>query len=371
MELFEIREGSTDIHVPVQDMADNFPPGTAPVFFNRRMELNRDSTVLACSVLKPSGYLDAMGATGIRGLRIAGECGVPVTINDRDPVALELIRENVRLSGLPIEVLSRDASALLSERAFDAVDLDPFGTPAPFVDAGVRGAKRFLFVTATDTAPLCGAHKKAGIRRYFALPANTEYHSEVALRILLAFVVREAVKYDRGIEPVFCFAREHFIRLHLRLVRGAAAADRTMQRIGYVLQCPSCQEREEEQGLVPQNACCPLCNVPLQPIGPLYLGDIQDHDILSSMLAQAGHLELGTKKELSSILTLCNGELPTSSFYDYHRIAKALKVSPPDINTVIERISHEGYRATRTHFSGYGIKTDAPVHEIKRAIRGK
>lgn len=371
MELTAIREGSTVLSVPVQDMAENFPPGTAPVFFNRRMELNRDATVLLCSVLRPSGYLDAMGATGIRGMRIAGECGIAVTINDRDPEALDLIRRNVAGANLPAEVLNRDANALLSERAFDAVDLDPFGTPAPFIDAGVRGSRRYLFVTATDTAPLCGAHKRAGIRRYCAVPANTEYHSEVGLRILLGFVVRETVKYDRGIEPLFCFASQHFVRLQLRLVRGAASADRTLNRIGFILQCPSCQYREEQGGLVPEQGCCPDCKKTLRPIGPLYLGNLQDHGILSSMLEQAEHLQLGTKKELVTIITLCNGELPTSSFYDYHRIAKSLKVSPPDITSVIERLRAAGHGATRTHFSGYGIKTDAPLTDITRAVSAR
>ena len=369
MECRKIREGSTIIEVPAQDMTDHFPPGTAPVFFNHRMELNRDATVLLCSVIRPSDYLDGMGASGIRGLRISGECGIPVTINDRSREAVSLIRHNAAESDMPVEILNRDTNSLLSERAFDAVDLDPFGTPAPFVDAGVRGSRRFLFITATDTAPLCGAHKKAGIRRYFALPANTDYHSEVALRILLAFVVRETVKYDRGIVPVFCFAKEHFIRLHLRLIRGAAAADRTLKRIGFVLQCPRCQFRSEKDGLFSGGGCCPYCGESLMPIGPLYLGGIQETGVLHMMQERMSSLELGTAKELAGMLTLCSEELPTSTFYDYHRIAKSEKVSPPDIGTVLVRIRDSGYAATRTHFSGYGIKTDAPVPDIVRAVR--
>ncbi len=274
MDTIEATEGKTTFFVPVQDTREQFPPGTAPVFFNRRMELNRDATVLLLSVLQPSDYLDAMGATGVRGLRVANECGIPVTINDRDPAAIPLIRQNVARSGLPVTVTCRDASSLLSEQSFDAVDIDPFGTPAPFIDAGVRGCRRFLLVTATDTAPLCGAHLRAGIRRYFARPANTGYHAEVGLRILLGFVVRETVKYDRGIEPLFCFAREHFVRLNLMLTRGAQAADRTIAKIGFLMQCPSCAYREEQPGMIPAAACCPHCGKPLRPIGPLYLGKL-------------------------------------------------------------------------------------------------
>jgi len=368
MELIETTEGKTRFFIPVQDNTTQFPPGSAPIFFNRRMELNRDVTVLLLSVLKPSEYLDVMGATGIRGMRVQNECGIPVTINDREPEAIELITYNAFRANLPVEIVQRDASALMSERSFDAVDLDPFGTPAMVVDAAVRGTRRFLFVTATDTAPLCGAHLKAGIRRYFARPLNTEYHSEVGLRILLGFVVRETVKYDRGIEPTFCYAREHFVRLHLRLLRGAGAADNTLRQIGFILQCPKCPYREEHPGMVPPTVCCPHCDAPLSFIGPLWLGSIRNNEVLLQMQEQLDAMELGTRKDIEKLISTCMDELPTSSFYDYHHIAKQLKVSPPDINTVLERIRAAGFAATRTHFSGYGIKTEAPLAIIRAAI---
>jgi tRNA (guanine26-N2/guanine27-N2)-dimethyltransferase len=371
MDLIEAKEGKTTFFVPAQDASTQFPPGTAPVFFNRRMELNRDATVLLVSVLKPSDYLDAMGASGARGIRVANECTIPVTINDRDSPAIELITHNVNQTDLSVEIIQRDANSLLSERSFDAVDLDPFGTPAMFVDAAVRGSRRFLFITATDTAPLCGAHLKAGKRRYFAQPMNTEYHGEVGLRILLGFVVRETVKYDRGIEPLFCFAREHFVRLHLRLTRGANAADDTLKRIGYILQCKKCQYRDERQGMFPEMDSCPHCDENLIPIGPLWLGSIQHEETLVQMQEQLDTMELGTKKDLARLIDLCRKELPTSSHYDYHRLTKIVGCSPPGINAVIDHIIASGYPATRTHFSGYGIKTGAPLHVIFEAISAR
>lgn len=373
MELVEVTEGRTAFFVPVQDATTSFPPGSAAVFFNRRMELNRDATVLFCSCVEPSlkDYLDAMGATGVRGLRIAHECGIPSTINDRDPKAIALIEKNIAHNGLPIELLRRDARALLSERRFDAVDLDPFGTPAPFIDAGVRGTRRYLFVTATDTAPLCGAHLKAGMRRYFATPRNTEYHAEVGLRILLGFVAREAIRYDRGIEPLFSLAREHFFRLHLRFIGGARAADRTLGRIGFVLQCRTCPYREELPGMIPEKKICPHCGGTMEPIGPLWLGSVNDRPLLARMLERLEVMELGTKKELAKLLELCSCELDTSSHYDYHVFAKWLRVSPPEITTVIGRLISQGYPATRTQYSGYGIKTEAPVDAISAVIRDR
>jgi tRNA (guanine26-N2/guanine27-N2)-dimethyltransferase len=371
MDLQEAREGSTSFFVPVQDDTTQFPPGSAAIFFNRRMELNRDITVLLLPLIEPSDYLDAMGATGIRGMRVANECGIPTTINDRDPAAVELITSNIERMNIPATVTCRDANALLSEQSFDVVDLDPFGTPAGIIDASVRGCRRFLFVTATDTAPLCGAHLKAGIRRYGALPRNTEYHSEVGLRILLGFVVRETVKYDRGIEPLFCYAREHFVRLHLRILRGANAADESLARLGFILQCPSCQYREEQQGQFPNTATCPHCGKELRPIGPLWLGSIQKEGIAESLRKLAETRELGSKKDLIKLLDTCIGELPMSSFYDYHVLAKTLGCSPPNIASVLERIRAAGYAVSRTHFSGYGIKTEAPLSVILDAISAR
>ena len=368
MDLTEITEGSTRVFVPVQDTASRFPPGSVPVFFNRAMELNRDATVLLLSRVKPSDYLDAMGATGIRGLRVAHECGIPVTIADRDPAAVGLIRKNREYTGLPVTVVERDANALLSEQSFDAVDLDPFGTPALVADAAVRGTRRFLFITATDTAPLCGAHLKAGIRRYGAVPMNTEYHAEVGLRILLGFMVRQTVKYDRGLRPLFCFAHRHFFRLHLRLLRGAPAADAAIARLGYIHQCPSCPYREEQPGLLAHDRTCPHCEKPLRPAGPLWLGKIQDDDLLQELATGPAVRDLKTRNDLLRLLSLCGSELPTSSFYDYHRIAKRLSCSPPHIDGVLDRIRAAGYPATRTHFSGYGIKTEAPLCAIYHAV---
>ena len=129
MDVVAVTEGKTRFFVPLQDSDLQFPPGSGPVFYNPRMELNRDATILLLSVLRPESYLDAMGASGVRGLRVAHEVGIPVTINDRSEMAVNLIRQNVEALGLAAEVTRADANALMSERRFDTVDLDPFGTP--------------------------------------------------------------------------------------------------------------------------------------------------------------------------------------------------------------------------------------------------
>ena len=368
MELELIEEGRTSLWVPHHDSTAAFPPGSAPIFYNPRMALNRDATVLVASCTEPRTYLDAMGASGIRGCRVGNETGVEVTINDRDPDATTLITQNINHLGLNARVTCRDANALMSEQPYDFVDLDPFGTPAPFIDAGIRSSIRMIGITATDTAPLCGAHLKAGIRRYMAKPLNTEYHAEVGLRILLGYVARMTARYDRGIEPVFCFAHEHFVRLHLRLARGTQAADRTINKLGYIYQCPGCPYRTEGGGQFPDKIICPHCGKILSPIGPLWTGAIQDQNILASILQRIPESGIALPDTLEKIVTYCQGEPAISYSYDYHQLAKAYHVSPGPMTTVLEAIKKEGYVAARVHYSGYCIKTDAPLEIIRNSL---
>src|SRR5512143_2867834 len=98
MDLVPVTEGATTVMVPAPDPEADFPPGAAPVFYNPRMAINRDATVLFLRARppaeRPADYLDAMGATGLRGLRVACEAGVPAVIGDRSSRALGLAAAN-------------------------------------------------------------------------------------------------------------------------------------------------------------------------------------------------------------------------------------------------------------------------------------
>lgn len=368
MELTRVTEGQTTIIVPLQDPDANFPPGTAPVFYNSRMALNRDTTVLLINQVNPYSYLDAMAASGIRGCRVGNETGTFVTLNDKDEGAVRLIRENVSSLGLNAEITCRDANSLMSDEKFGFVDLDPFGTPAPFIDAAIRSSGKYLGVTATDTAPLCGAHLKAGIRRYMARPMNTDYHTEVGLRILMGFVVRHAAVYDKGVKPLFCYAHEHFIRLHLELQNKVTAADRSIGRLGYIYQCPKCPYRTEEAGFFPSVHKCPECGAETHPTGPLWLGSMYERGVLEGMINDSEEFEPGDPSGLTKLLNLCYQEPDISFSYNYHKLAKFFRVSPGPVDILLNHLSDEGYQAGRVHYSGYGIKTDAPLDIIRKNI---
>ncbi|MBN1431483.1 MAG: tRNA (guanine(10)-N(2))-dimethyltransferase [Methanomicrobiaceae archaeon] len=368
MKLVEIKEGKTRFLIPEQEEGHNFPPGSAPVFFNKRMAINRDLTVLLLKCIEPETYLDAMGATGARGLRVFNECGIKATICDKDNDAISLIKYNRDSCCKDVEVVECDVNVLMHQRRFDAVDIDPFGSPAPFINSAATSAKKYLFLTATDTAPLCGAHQKAGIRRYFSKPLNNEYHSETGLRVLLGYAARECAKYDRGTEPLFCYAREHFVRVHLKVTGGAGRADKALDNLGYVHHCSKCGFRTEQKGILPETIHCSECGNKLAISGPVWLGAVSNNELLREMLDKLPEAELDNERAIEKLLSVCMGELDTSTFYDYHVMSRLWKVSPRSIDKVIESLNEKGYKASRVHYCGTGIKTNAPLDAIKESL---
>ncbi len=77
------------------------------IFYNPRMEMNRDITVVCLESLpEVTTYVDAMAASGIRGIRIKKEVSHPieVTINDWDTAACELIKRNAEQNNVQVNV---------------------------------------------------------------------------------------------------------------------------------------------------------------------------------------------------------------------------------------------------------------------------
>merc|ERR1712113_1005456 len=77
---------------------------------------------------------------------------------------------------------------LAGGKQFDVIDLDPYGTAAPFLDAAVQAVSEggLLCVTCTDLAVLCGNQAEVCYSKYGAFPLKgTKYCHEMALRILL------------------------------------------------------------------------------------------------------------------------------------------------------------------------------------------
>ncbi|NJE84433.1 tRNA (guanine(26)-N(2))-dimethyltransferase [Thermococcus sp. CX2] len=375
MELVEVHEGLARILVPKAERIYD-----APVFYNPVMALNRDVSVLALKVLGSKRVLDALSATGIRGIRYALETSAEeVWLNDINPDAFRLIVENLKLnfSGEPefrekkvvlrgdktLVAMNADANRLMNEqfRYFDFVDLDPFGSPMEFLDSALRAVKRrgTLAITATDTGVLCGAYRNACLRKYLAEPIRGELCHEAGLRILIGTLVRYAAKYDLGVEVLLAYYRDHYFRAFLRLRSGAKKADESMKQLGYLYQEPS-GRFDYERAFLPSK---------VKAYGPLWFGPLKSQEFVEELYKLSRASPLGNAKKTPEFLELLRDELDVPFHYDTHALARRHGLEVRKLAGVIEILREKGYKATRTHFSPTALKTDAPFEEVLEALR--
>jgi len=364
----QVREGHVTLEVPEERHGASEGAGSG-VFYNPVQELNRDVTVGVLRAVDGdcSTYLDAMTASGVRAVRAAA-AGYEATGCDVDEDAVALARRNLAANDLDGTVHHRNVNAHMHEHRHDVVDLDPFGTPIPFADAAVRSADRYICVTATDTAPLCGAHFESGVRSYGAVPRNTEFHPEMGLRVLLSAMVRTAARYDVAAHPVLSHVSSHYVRTYLRVESGAQAADALIDRLGYVDHCQQCLWRESEPGLVADPTDeCPNCGQATWTAGPVWLGPNHDAEFVERV-ADAVPPSFGTAEEAVDLLGTVADELHEPTHYDQHRLYKRWGEPAIAMDEFLAALRDAGFAASRTHYGGTTLKTDADVTEMREAV---
>jgi len=366
-----VTEGGVEIDVP--EARDGASEGSGDgVFFNPTQELNRDVTVAVLRAYRErdpraTSYLDAMAASGIRGVR-AGVEGYDVTCADVDADAVALADANLARNGVDGVARNRDVNALMhDEGPFDVVDIDPFGTPMPFVDSAFATTRDLVCVTATDTAPLCGAHRNSGIRKYATVPQNTEYHAEMGLRVLLSALVRTAARYDTAAVPVLSHVTRHYARTYLELDHRATSADAAVEELGYVYHCDDCLHRTHEFGLVAHPPTdCPACGSSVRTAGPIWLGPVRDAAFTRAVRERVTD-DMGEAKAARSLLDTLAAEVDAPTHYDQHRLCKQWGVPAPGMDEFVDALRDAGHDASRAHYHGTALKTPATVAEIRAA----
>ena len=376
--IISVEEGLTKIEFPEYEKVSS----AAPVFYNPNMELNRDLSILAIQVFQRQeereiNICDLFGGSGIRGVRYKNEIdGVgEVSINDISETANHFERHNIELNGLSdVEVHQHDASMFLrmNRGQFDVIDIDPFGTPSPFLDSAGYCARRnsLLCVTATDTSALCGTYQEPCIRKYNSKPYKSEYCHETGIRILAGFVALTLSKYAKYIEVKMSHSTEHYMRLYLEIKKGSKKTDASLTNIGYISHCRSCLHRQTSHGLAsPIDETCPVCGEKLVHAGPLWLGKIQDGKFIEKMIEEADNKKINTEKEALKLLNKCLIEADApATYYDVHSICKTLKLSAPKFESILNELEKEGFKAIKTHYNPIGIKSDAGIENIKNIL---
>jgi tRNA (guanine26-N2/guanine27-N2)-dimethyltransferase len=326
---------------------------SAPVFYNPEMEKNRTLSVLA---LRSYGtgltVCEPLSGSGVRGIRYAVESGSvgKLILNDISKEAVELIKKNLELNGVDADVYNEDANVLLYKlkNTCDVVDIDPFGSPAPFLHAAFKALKEegLLCATATDTAVLVGRYPRKCLRRYGSVIRKTPFFIEVGLRNLLGYIARVAASEDFYIQPLFSYWERHYFRVCVYSIKGARDADDNYNNLGYVA-----YRRKERK----------ITQFPDQHTsGPLWIGPLGDPIFVHKMSTFGPYREF---------LQLLEPEYSIHVPWFYRLPEFAVDGKSPTLKEALTALKESGIYAVATHMAKDGIKAEGGYGELERVLK--
>lgn len=353
VELTEVTEGATRFAVPASHAEENTGPQTAGAgFYNPAMALTRDLTVLVARTIEPAGrtsFLDGLAATGVRGLRVANEAeGWTVTLNDRARRTAKLAEANIDRLDLGEQVVARrrDVNALLAEGSWAFVEIDPYGSPAPYLSLAVRAVEDggLLALTATDTTALHGVKAKPARRRYLAEPPPRDAPGwkAAASRLLVGAIVREAARFDRAATPVLVHHHQHAIRAYVRIEQGARAADAALDDLERFVLCNACHGWGRER--------CPCGEGTAS--GPYATGPLSERALVEALAKQVPTATLAQPGAVATLLERLAREAKLGPFYlDIDRAVRARGLGgPPARADLRAALADRGIETARTHY---------------------
>ncbi len=323
------------------------------------MDLDRDLAVAVVRAHFPPAPPTRRGwetnaATGVRGLRLLGEAerfGAFRLSEANDRSFSVLARNSSERPGATAVQEDARRPTFAEGTRFDYVDVDPYGSPLPFLDAAFASLEPggLLAVTATDMMVLAGAQPSATRRLYGAEPVRGRLGPEAGLRILLGRLARTARRNGQSVRPLLGYVGEHHVRAFVVVGPATHRADpvETIDRAAF--DGPSLGTGA--------------------PVGPLWVGPLGDPALLSRIDVPA---TAAAPRELSRLLELLRGEAAVHRpfFYEANTLASALGLErPAALSRLREALSELGFPSARTHVRPEGLKTDAPRSVVERLAR--
>ena len=189
--------------------------------------------------------------------------------------------------------------------------------------------------------------------------------------ILIGSFLKSAIKYDKGINVLFAYYADHYVRTIIEIKPNAKDANKSLKQMGYIQYCNDCKK----SNIVPikfenVNSICVSCKKKLRIAGPLYIGPIFNKPFLVKMKKQIEKRGIEISIRAYNIL---KKQIEESAgpplFTDLHKICKGYSLEIPPLESVITNLSKEGFFASRTHFSPTSIRTNAPLEKIIELIK--
>ena len=317
------------------------PGKAAGVFYNPAMKFSRDLHVAFARQFNFKGImLDGLAASGIRGIRLFLEAGVNIEFCDVSRLATDTIQENMKLNKMSCRVHNKTLEELLKDRKYDWIDIDPFGTPVPYLKAAIDSLnkKGILGVSATDTAVLFGAKPTVCERRYGSKSMKKVASKEIGTRILISKIYKIASESGKGIQPLLSYYEGHHLRVFLRITEK-----RTVQ-LKWIDKNMKIRDKKNDD-----------------TSGPLWVDKIIQADLVpSDCSGLLGKFFDKLRKEADG----------PPGLYDINEIAKDANVGQtPKRKKIVKCISNLGCFASSSVFSPLGIKTDASRNDRIEAVK--
>lgn len=351
----------------------------APAFFNPAMGLNRDLAILSVKLLsnirkRKIRFFEPLAGIGARGVRLVNEANEAIeesVINDFGEISTKLAAFNRgKLKDNRLIQFKREARALMLELAenkfkYQMIDLDPFGSPAPFIDFiwSLLARNGIVSVTATDMTALAGVFPKACLRKYGAYPLNNERTHETAIRIVIGLVARSAARQERGIKPLLSVSTDHYVKIFLQVQEGRGKANESVSRLGNVFFCQQCQwvgfeypQRHTKHGK-------------LLKAGELWKGELFDQNWNRQLLELLPNVNLHATKRIEKILNEAIYAHDIPYYYAIEEISSYLHVNTPKSKKIVEDLHSLGFKACKTTFRKQAIRTNAPLWIIEKIVR--
>ena len=382
----KVKEGKTSFTF-IQDAERIYDTS---VFYNPKMVINRDLTLLALSSIAKNSkggitFLDPFAGTGVRSYRILNELPFSSTqkviASDKNPLAIEIIRKNNDTFDFSekLEIVKSEAYEMISNLIYkkeriDVIDIDPFGSPISFLEISIRALQKnegHLFITATDLQVLCGKFSDACKRIYNAIPTRFFLCHEVALRILIYNLLISAGRLGVAIEPIFSYHHEHFLRVKVKIKESKELANEQHRNIGFVSFCTNCSYvKYKKISKEAEFSNCPICMKKLEKAGPLWLGNLYNKEYVESMDADINNFEFSSKKKIRRLMNKIIEEIESPPFFYFvPYIQRYCGKNGITIMQIIESLHQKGFTASRTVFDPEGLKTDASYSDLVDVVR--
>jgi tRNA (guanine26-N2/guanine27-N2)-dimethyltransferase len=377
--------------IPTESLKEKEPP-KFPVFFNPAAKFNRDVSIKIYKTFidlkKDKGYsfVDSMTGSGIRGLRVAKEIPkvTKVIFNDYSYFSIYISKINAILNNVysKCEFYNKEICDFLSakfnfENRATIVDIDPFGTPAPYLDCVLRAVENggLISVTATDTAVLSGVYPKVCYRKYYGYPLRTNYSSEIGARLLVSSVALVAARLDLSIVPILSHGYRNYIRVYCKIIKSNCLANKIHEKLGYVVHCYNCRYRYINNNIYGMSSCN-NCHKKVSVGGPIWAAKMFDKDLIAKVIDSIvkSDYDLFNIKEfdinpLLNFFTVAVSELDAIPFfYVNDEIGKILKKNVMSVSKIMEILKTHGFQTSKTIFASNGFKTNASITDIKKLL---